>query len=374
MNAEVAVPIYDGQDFYVPHFEVKIAGQPQGQGVIRDILAVTYKDSLTDIDSFEIQINNWDADKRRLKYSDSSLFDPGKKFELWMGYYGRDKLRLMVTGEITSLKPSFPASGPPALSVSGLNVLHRLRTKQQSVAYENKKDSQIARQICQRLQVDLDAPNEADETQYDYLFQNNQYDIVYLMERARRIGYDLFVVEQGTNGSSAPAKLFFGRSVQVRNRTYKLTYGKSLIDFAPELTTVGQVSEVTVIGWDRLNKKEIKGTATRSKLRTRGVGDAGGQQAIEQSFSQRHEVIADKPVESQAEADQLALETLEQIAKDLVKGTGSTVGLPDLRAGAVIEIDGLGSRFTGRYFVVSTTHSIGDSGYTTQFECRREEI
>ena len=36
-------------------------------------------------------------------------------------------------------------------------------------------------------------------------------------------------------------------------------------------------------------------------------------------------------------------------------------------------LDGLGSRFNGRYFVMGTTHTIGDGGYTTQFECRREE-
>jgi phage protein D len=57
----------------------------------------------------------------------------------------------------------------------------------------------------------------------------------------------------------------------------------------------------------------------------------------------------------------------------MVKGTGSTVGLPDLRAGGVIELLGMGRRFSGTYFIVSTTHAIADGGYTTNFECRREE-
>ena len=61
-------------------------------------------------------------------------------------------------------------------------------------------------------------------------------------------------------------------------------------------------------------------------------------------------------------------------AKDLVTGTGSVVGLPDLRSGGVLMITGLGKRFSGRYFVTNTTHAIGDSGYTTQFACRREEL
>ena len=46
----------------------------------------------------------------------------------------------------------------------------------------------------------------------------------------------------------------------------------------------------------------------------------------------------------------------------------------DLRAGSVLELEGLGQRYSGRYFVTATTHSIGDDGYTTQFNCRREEV
>ena len=55
----VAMPIYEGQEFYVPAFEVRLAGRPAGQDVVRDILSLTYKDSVQDIDSFEIAINNW---------------------------------------------------------------------------------------------------------------------------------------------------------------------------------------------------------------------------------------------------------------------------------------------------------------------------
>jgi len=40
----------------------------------------------------------------------------------------------------------------------------------------------------------------------------------------------------------------------------------------------------------------------------------------------------------------------------------------------VVFIRGLGDRFSGRYFVTGTTHTIGGSGYTTQFQCRMEEV
>ena len=374
MATEVAVPIYSGQDFYVPYFQVKIAGRPQGQDVVRDIQQVSYKDNITEIDSFDITINNWDAQTRAYKYSDSDLFDPGKELELWMGYYGKDKLRLMVRGQITALHPSFPSGGGSTLAISGLNVLHKLRTKQESHSYESKTDSEIAEEVADRLGIDIQTDSAPDEKRFDYLFQDNQYDIIFLMERARRIGYDLFVDEQGENGQAGQPLLRFGRSLQVRQGTYQLTYGRSLIEFKPELTTANQVSEVTVRGWDAVNKKKIEQTAKRSEISIKGVGAAGGQAAIEQSFNQRKEIVATKPIESDAEAKTLALRTLEENAKDMVKGSGSTVGLPDLRAGNVVTIDGLGKRFSGRYFITSSTHAMGDGGYTTQFECRREEL
>jgi phage protein D len=371
-----AIPIYQGQDFYVPSFEVKLQNRPLGKDVVRDVLQVTYKDSLTEIDSFEITINNWDAETRSFKYSDARLFDPGKVVELWLGYYGKDRLRRMITGEITSLRPTFPESGPSTLAISGLNLMHRLRTQQESRAYENMTDSEIAQQIGRRLSVTVctEPTAAAREERYKYLFQDNQYDIIFLLERARRIGYDLFVEESGQSGQAGQSTLYFGPSVNVRRVTYQLSYGRSLMQFQPNLTTANQVGEVTVRGWDHENKKKIEYTAKRNEIRTRGVGARGGQSIIEQSFNQRKEIIATRPILSQQEAKTLAIETLERIAKDMVKGTGSTVGLPDLRAGSVVQMDGLGERFSGRYFVTSTTHTIGDGGYTTQFESRREEL
>jgi uncharacterized protein len=371
-----AIAIYKGQEFYVPYFEMKVGDEPLRRDVIRDITTVTYKDNIAEIDSFEITISNWDAEKRDFKYSDKDLFLPGKKVELWMGYYGKDRLRLMLTGEITSLRPSFPNAGNPVLAISGLNLLHRLRKKQESHAYINKTDTQMAREVAQRIDVHLitDPSAASREESYPYVLQQNQYDIIFLMERARRVGYDLFVIELGGSGSSQPGALYFGPSVNIKRTTYELKYGLSLMDFSPTLTTANQVGEVTVRAWDRVKAELIEEKATRSELSTHGVGKAGNQQAIEQSFNQRQEIVANRPVSSKTEAKRLALETLENISKDMVKATSSTVGVPDLRAGGIVMISGVGTRFSGRYFVTATTHTIGDSGYTTQFECRREEL
>jgi phage protein D len=355
-------------DFYVPAFEMRLRGRPVAKDVVRDVISVTYKDSVAEIDSFEVVINNWDAEQRQFKYSDDTLFDPGAEVELSLGYRGRTGLQQMITGEITALKPAFPSGGQPTLAVSGLNLLHRFRGEQESHAYTDKTDSEIAEEIGTRAKIDV-RTDPVNEPRHPYLVQDSVYNLVFLMERARANGYDLVVEEP----PGAPRRLYFGPSTQIRRANYRLVYGGSLVEFQPNLTTANQVGEVVVRGWDPIKKEKIEYRATLAELATQGLG-AGVAPGVQKSFEDRKEIVATKVVESQAEARRLAIETLQQIAKGLVTATGSTVGLPKLRAGSVIEVGGLGERFSGRYFVTDTTHAVGDSGYTTQFGCRREEV
>src|SRR2546422_8151954 len=54
--------------FYVPQFEVKIAGVGLPRDVLRDVTQLIYEDGIKKIDSFTLTVNNWDAGKRDFKY------------------------------------------------------------------------------------------------------------------------------------------------------------------------------------------------------------------------------------------------------------------------------------------------------------------
>jgi phage protein D len=61
------------------------------------------------------------------------------------------------------------------------------------------------------------------------------------------------------------------------------------------------------------------------------------------------------------------------MALTFISGEGvCSVGHPDLRAGTVIKIAGAGRRFSGPYYLTSTTHTItAKQGYRTTFTVRR---
>ena len=67
--------VYPGQDFYVPSFRLLVQGR-EAPLEMRDVISVSYSDSLANIDSFDLTVNNWDAETRDFKYSDSDTFNP----------------------------------------------------------------------------------------------------------------------------------------------------------------------------------------------------------------------------------------------------------------------------------------------------------
>ena len=386
--------------FYVPHFEVKIEGVGLPQDVLRDVIQLTYKDDIKQIDSFELTVNNWDAQTRNFKYvgaetprtlqesSDEGrrhrLFEPcNKEVDVRMGYVG--DLRRMVRGTFTTMEPNFLSGGAPTLTVRGLNVLHQLRRKQYTTTWGDKRDSEIAENIATLrdnnrrrfpLPIVVDDKAKGQERPIPYVAQKNEYDIDFLLSRARQRGYVVVVIEGDPQAREARRRerhLYFGPSdannPALRVVTFKLEWGISLVDFKPTLTTANQIRSVTVNGWNRATRRPISETVTLDDRRLNINRDL---HQILNVCDPREEHVVDEPVYTPAQARERAVAILMDRHKEMVKARGTCIGLPDLRAGQRVEIAGLGARFNGTYFVTSTTHLINDNGYTTKFEARRE--
>jgi phage protein D len=299
-----------------------------------------------------------------------------------MGYV--DDLRLMLKGSFTTMEPNFPSSGAPTLTVRGLNVLHQLRRKQYTGSWVDKKDSEIAENIATLrdqgkkrfpLPITTDSNAKNEEDRIPIVSQKSMYDIDFLFARARRRGYVVFVKEANEE-KRTPEQLYFGPSdgsenPSLREVTFKLEWGKTLIDFKPTLTTANQIKSVTVNGWNRNTRKAISATVNLDDrdFRRRNVD----LYELLNKCDPREEVVVDEPVFNEQQAKRRAIAILTDRQKEMVKAGATSIGLPDLRAGQRVQIDGVGSRFSGTYFITDTNHTIGSAGYTTKFNARRED-
>lgn len=385
--------------FRVPRFEVSIEGASLSHDVLRDVVSVTYRDSVAELDGFELSVSNWDSDRRRFKYTGAEtaadlegsgpdselakLFEPcNKHVEVRLGYV--NALQLMLTGSVTTLEPKFPSGGEPTLTVRGLNVLHELRRKQYTWAWENKRDSEIAQNLAtlrdpdtgnQRfpLPIEVDRAALSAEDPIEYVAQQNQYDIDFLAMRARERGYVVFVQEEDER-AGRPRRLWFGPSHGGQASTlhpviFELEWGKGLIEFTPTLSTAHQVKSVTVNGWNRQTREQISATVSLDDEELNRNQDL---HRVLRSCDPREEIVVSEPVFTPGEAERRARDILENRLGSMVTAEASCVGLPDLRAGGLVHIVGLGARFSGIYFVTEATHTIDASGYMTKFKARRE--
>ena len=391
--------------FYVPQFELRIEGAGLPKNVLRDVTEITYKDKLEEIDSCEITVNNWDADRRAFKYigaedlddngnprdkknpaaANWKIFDPcGKKVELFLGYSG--KLERLMTGNFVTLEPNFPASGPPVLQVRLLNVMHKLRSKKYDDTWpkhgkQGIKDTEIVEDIAKRRDKQLgnvlrfpipiitNPKAKKKEPTLDFVTQKNQYDIDFLWNRARVRGYVVCIVPTRTGD-----QLYFGPSRETNDPTiYQLEWGRSLIDFKPTLTTANQYKSVTVRGWDRATQKVIEEKVDFNDPELAKLNK--NLHHLIQQCDPREEFVVEVPVFHKKQARDLAFSLLSDQHKRMVKAVGTTVGLPKLRAGSKIQLGkSVGSRLAGTYFVTGTQHTFNNNGYVTRFEARREDV
>jgi phage protein D len=155
----------------------------------------------------------------------------------------------------------------------------------------------------------------------------------------------------------------------IRDVSFELAWGRSIMEFKPSIRTANQVSSVTVRGWHRTRKVPISRTVTLDDERITANVDL---HRVLNACNAREELVVDEPVFTNCEARERAIAILLDQTKELVTAEVKVVGLPDLRAGQIVVIKGVGARLSGKYFVTKTTHTIDDSGYITDFSCRRE--
>jgi phage protein D len=291
-----------------------------------------------------------------LEFLDGGPFDLTKEVEILAEKPGGDPVSL-IKADITALEPEFKEGMLAELVVRGYDASHRLYREKKSRASLNVKDSDLANRIAG--EAGLTAQVEATSTVYEHVFQHNQSDLEFLMQRAWRIGFECFV-EAG--------KLYF-RKPPESPAAVTLTWGDDLLTFSPRMTLAEQVDEVVVRGWDPEKQTAIVGRAQRGRLYPE-VGESKDGAGWAQTFGSGKLVIVDMPVVSQAEADALAAARLDEISGAFIEAEGEALRRPDIRAGQVIKLEALGDRFSGSYLVTSATHLFSPAGLRTRFSVR----
>ena len=386
---------------YTPDFRLAINGAPVPPELRATVTSVKYTDGRNAADRVEIGLANPDLFwlRKHIKGMGFSpfptrlpgpvgtehsitpigLLDIDNELSLALGYADSGP-RHMFDGEITGISASFPNSGMPTVTIVAHDKLNRLAAGKVERGFGLLPDFLIAMLLgAEHLIIPLIDPAIVGASTVVAVVKaifsgtgrkQTASDLDFLAEIAKT--YDAeFWVEGDV--------LYLSRFMKEYSPSATLSWGRSLIDFSPKLTTVGQVAGVSMrftlreipldfvvsVFWDfdheRLGVTVLPGIAAKAAPVFSGA-----------NFS-----IMDTAISSPADLAGSALTIISELRRRLNKrltGSGSCVGDPSIRAGQLVRLDGMGPDFSGDYRISSATHSIDTSGYRTTFEAFRELI
>jgi len=388
---------------YAPDFQVRINGEPLPAAVRATVGSIRYEDGLNAADRVEINLANPNLRwlQRHIKgfgfspptgvnigpvrvaqAAPAGTFDLDNRLQLAIGY-APDPLDEVFEGDVTGVEVNFPNGGMPTLNMVAHDYLQRLSRGSNARGFGPLPDLLVAAILGAKnlLIPQLDPALVAEDYALHVLDQvfkgtgvkqaasgSGQTDLQLLQAIAGKYDANYWV-----DGDV----IHLARFLEDFEPRLTLTWGQSLLDFSPKVSTIGQVAAVSMKFTLRVIPLDFLVTVSWDFDRESvGISIVPGKAApAAPAFGKPTLEIIDQPISSEADIAKSSLRIYSKLRAKLnarLTGSGSAIGDPRIRAGAMIRLDGLGPDFSGNYRVASATHAIDSGGYKTTFQVYKE--
>ncbi len=330
----------------------KIDGRDVPEDISNKILEIIVDTSLYLPDMWSILL-----DDPELTLIDSSLLEIGKSVDISAQAHDESSSTLLTRGEIIAIEPDLSHDSGTTIAIRGYDKSHRLHRGKKTRVFQQVTDSDIVKAIAGEcgLDVSIDATSEI----YDHVFQDERSDWEFIQDRAHHAGYVVYV----ENG-----RLYFRKEPSSQAAATELKWGDNLLSFQARFTSADQVSKSEVHGWDIKNKQAIIGTSDTPQGVPAVADKNNGGNLTRRVFGASKELLNNYPVKSQSHADMLAQSILNEKYHNFFQAEGICDGNPAIRAGKMVKLKDIGTRFSGDYRVTRAIHRYDLSGFATQFE------
>jgi hypothetical protein len=373
---------------FAPDFAWKLDGKPIPAELRASVQSVRCHTGYEGLDEVEITLAN-----DGLRWLDCPLFKLDTSFTLSLGY-APDPLIQVFDGEVIARGATFPSGGAPTVSVTAHDRRHKMQEGKKVrwfaiplpcpgnlplpdvataaiVTLENLL-LPIYDPVGAALSIILGgvdtfvAVTDPDSAQKVIRKQANESDYDFLNRIAQENGWDILVEHDGPVGGHL---LRFTSSLDHLSSDFTFAYGRSLIDFAPRVSTVGQIFTVGGFVW----VPAIKMTFNVN------LGFDWDRMSLTLSIypgvvpinMMPGDYLIEEPLTPTSIPRKLVSELIPRLNRRLT-ATGSVLGEPNLRAGNVIRIENAGEEFGGLYRATGVTHTLDSGGFRTQFDLRKE--
>lgn len=366
-----------------PTFYVKIV--PPGAGatpvdVSDRALALTYDDQDNKLDKVDLQMDNFD-----LAIFDDPNWKKGNTMIVSWGYGGRmTPPQNVVIQSIT---------GGTTINVTGLAKSVLMNKKTRSRTFENMKRSDIVAKVAKENGYGPNAQFIDDtEVVIAHTHQARMTDAEFIHHLAQRESFIFYVGADGLHFERRKMK-----TAPIRQyRYYTDPEQGDIISFNVENDITRAPGVVHAKGRDPIQKKDIDETASNETTSWSGLASlletaapeppsessGGTGDDVQEQIVARTATTQDIPIAkdatiltnatSSANAKREADGKFIQAQQATVLMALEVVGDPYVSAKKVIDIQGMGKRLSGLYYIKSVKHKVSANGYTMSLNVRSD--
>ncbi|MGR4882460.1 VgrG-related protein [Streptomyces sp. LARHCF249] len=270
----------------------------------------------------------------------------------------------LFTGEVVALESEFDGSGS-STTVRALDRSHRLQRGRRIAGYRNCTASEVVTQLAAAAGVALGTV-DATSTAYEYLTQPNVSDWEFMRTLALENGRELVMAEGLLHFRDAvPAAGAPSLSARPEQSPYVLELDQNVYAVRAAVSSVNQVSDVEVRGWDVAAKRAVVAPTPVTAVPELRIG-LTPQQAV-RAFPPARMLVADVPYRNAAEATAVSAAIAGDCAAALGELEITARGNPHLRVGVPVAVTAAGAPFDGQYTVTGAVHvDVPGYGYETR--------
>ncbi|MEE8526282.1 MAG: phage baseplate assembly protein V, partial [Thermoanaerobaculia bacterium] len=306
----------------------------------------------------KLSVRNWKDLENEIKHSDAVTFAPGTEIEIQLGY--NQEFETVFDGLITELVGAFGPTGEPVLIVHCRCRGSLLTGIRRSRVFEDKSDKDAVAEIAGAYGLD---PEVGDGPTYPSMVMYDSADWDFLVARARALGWALYVRGK---------RLVLGPAEASGSPVTELEWGATLLEVEVSQNPAERAARVIATGWD---PETLEPTTSEQPATASGFPEADRpsvDQALKDAGWPERETRHPRP--TPLAADELDGDTVAVVEGDAlshISGRGRAIGLPQIRIDSLLELKGLGTRFSGAHYVTAVRHLLSTDGYFTEFQLGR---
>lgn len=337
-----------------PAFEVRTDGVTLDPLVAAAVVEIDVHEEVACHSRLSLLLQNWDPDRRRVRYSDNGPFTPGTGVVVSLGYHS--DLTTVFDGAVASITAHFPTGGNPVMRVECRSRSVFLDHPPRSRQLADVSDADIAAAIAADYALATDA--ETGVT-HDSWASDRVTDWAALTRRAAQLGWVVYV----------RGKTLVFRPPASQEPLIELDWTKTLVELHLTQDLTRAVESAVAVAWDldllEAAESEEPGSASGFDVGRRPPHDVAVRDA---RWPLRTARLESPAIGAPDEAGLRAVGAQRHAALGHVYGNGVIIGDPKLRCDSWISIAGAGERLSGPHYVTAARHRLSPRGYRTEFQ------